>query len=87
MHYENFDKINEIVHRIRKEENILNSLNQPEITVRIQDSKYNNWTIMTIGAWPDCEHEYKDEAIYLVKFIRNDTEKKIEFLKEQLVAL
>jgi hypothetical protein len=87
MHYENYDKIAEIVDRIRKEERTLNALNQPEITVSIQDYRRNNWTIMAIGVWSDCEHDYKDEAIYLVKFIRSDVEKKIEFLKEQLVAL
>jgi hypothetical protein len=84
MKYENFDKVKSLVEQIRKEESFLEDLSSGNISITINKGNYG---IQSIGAWPDCEHRYRDAGIAMVDTIKTDLRNRITKMKSELETL
>lgn len=80
MKYEDFEKVKNIVDSIKKYELTLEHLNKC-INVKVFNDSF---LIMTIGAYPDCEHECKKIAINFRQQLITHYEDKIQNLREKL---
>jgi thiaminase len=85
MKYENFEQASKIVKIIEKHQKLLDNLYTDFLPQIIIKNNYD--TLITIGAWTSCEHEYTELAKDLINNIRTDLKNRISILKFNLDSL
>jgi len=82
MKYDNYKKVNEIVGNIEKLQVRFDAMNSDQVSIEVRTP--GKAAIMTVGAWPGCEHPYTREAIKFIDAIKIDLQNSINHLKGSL---
>ena len=83
MKIENFETVKSKMAAFEKHQSIINEL-KGQISVIITD---NGSKVMTIGAWPTCEHPCAEAAINFVAILIDHYQSRLEKLHAEILEL